>query len=441
MRIGAISLGCDKNRVDTENLLGFALRSGHQIVNDYAEADIVVVNTCAFLQSAVKESLQAVWEARAQSNVKYVILAGCLPMRFFDEIVGENGLTEVDAVIPNTMYHRIGEVIDRLQMGERVILTGDQSMPMQSEERIITTPYHYAYLKVAEGCDNHCTFCAIPAIRGRYRSESIENLTEEAARLVKEGVEELILVAQDVTRYGSDRSGRSELIDLLKELTVLPLKRIRLLYCYPDMCTNELIDFIDSEPKMAKYIDIPMQHASDDILRRMNRKDTVRSLRERIAYIRSKPSGIAIRSTFMVGFPGETEEDFARLCTFIEEERLDQVGFFAYSKEEGTPASKMKDQIPQREKKRRLSIITALQSQIAQEKARSMIGQTIEVIYDGIDYDKELFYGHTDRTMPEGDSRVFFTTDHIAEVGKTYRVIVDKVRKLDIYGHVAEEQK
>ena len=439
MRIGAISLGCDKNRVDTENLLGFALRAGHQVVNDYAEADIVVVNTCAFLQSAVKESLDAVWEARAQKNVKYVILAGCLPMRYFEEIVGADGLTEVDAVIPNTMYHRIGEVIERLEKGERVIMTGDESMPRQSVERVITTPYHYAYLKVAEGCDNHCTFCAIPSIRGRYRSESIENLVREATRLVSQGTDEIILVAQDVTRYGTDRMGRPELIDLLKALVALPLKRVRLLYCYPDMCTNELIDYIDSEPKMAKYIDIPMQHASDDVLHRMNRKDTAQSLKERIAYIRSKASGIAIRSTFMVGFPGETEEDFARLCAFIEEEKLDQVGFFAYSKEDGTPAAKMKGQIPQREKKRRLSIITALQTQIAQGKAKAMIGHTIEVIYDGIDYDRELFYGHTDRTMPDGDSRVFFTTDSVAEVGKTYRVTVQKVKKLDLYGHVAEE--
>ena len=439
MRIGAISLGCDKNRVDTENLLGFALRSGHQIVNDYAEADIVVVNTCAFLQSAVKESLDAVWEARAQRNVKYVILAGCLPMRYFDELVGENGLTEVDAVIPNTMYHRIGEVIDRLEKGERVILRGDETMPMQSAERVITTPYHYAYLKIAEGCDNHCTFCAIPSIRGRYRSESIENLVQEAMRLIGQGTDELILVAQDVTRYGMDRSGKSELIDLLKALVVLPLKRVRLLYCYPDMCTNELIDFIDNEPKMAKYIDIPMQHASDDVLHRMNRKDTSESLKDLIAYIRSKPSCISIRSTFMVGFPGETEADFAELCAFIEEQKLDQVGFFAYSKEEGTPAAKMKGQIPQREKKRRLSVITALQSAIAQEKAKSMIGQTIDVIYDGIDYDKELFYGHTDNTMPEGDSRVFFTTDRVAEVGKTYPVTIKKVKKLDLYGSVVEE--
>ena len=439
MKIGAISLGCDKNRVDTENLLGFALRSGHRIVNDYAEADIVVVNTCAFLQSAVKESLQAVWEARAHENVKYVVLAGCLPMRYFDEIVGEDGLTEVDAVIPNTMYHRIGEVIDRMQKGERVILTGDESMPMQSAERVVTTPYHYAYLKVAEGCNNRCTFCAIPSIRGKYRSESKENLVKEAARLVSEGAEELILVAQDVTRYGTDRSGRSELIDLLKDLASLPLKRIRLLYCYPDMCTNELIDYIDTEPKMAKYIDMPMQHASDAVLHKMNRRDTADSLRERIRYIRSKKSDIAIRSTFMVGFPGETEEDFARLCAFIQEEKLDQVGFFAYSREEGTPAAKMKEQIPQREKKRRLSVIAALQSEIAAEKAISMVGRITEVIYDGIDYDKQLFYGHTDRTMPEGDSRVFFTSDLPVEIGKTYRVKVEKVKKLDLYGRVAEE--
>ncbi|MBP5405015.1 MAG: 30S ribosomal protein S12 methylthiotransferase RimO [Clostridia bacterium] len=441
MKIGAVSLGCDKNRVDTENLLGFASRAGHIIVNDYDDADAVIVNTCSFLQSAVKESLDAVFEARARGNVKYVILAGCLPMRYFKEVSAEDGLSEVDAILPNTTYHRIGEVLDRLEKGERVILSGDESMPKQSFDRVITTPYHYAYLKIAEGCDNRCTFCAIPSIRGKYRSETKENLVKEASDLVSQGVKELILVAQDVTRYGTDRSGASELLDLLKALVALPLERIRLLYCYPDMCTDALIDYIDNEPKMAKYIDMPMQHASDAVLKRMNRRDTMLSLKNRVAYIRSKASGIAIRSTFMVGFPGETDTDFETLCRFLEEERLDQVGFFAYSREEGTPAAKLKEQIPHKEKQRRLSVVRALQSRIAEEKARAMIGKKIKVIYDGIDYAKELFYGHTDKTMPDGDAKVYFTSDFVTEVGETYDVLIEKTKKLDLYGKCVEEEE
>jgi len=440
MKIGAISLGCDKNRVDTENLLGFAVQAGHEIVNEYADAELVVVNTCAFLQSAVKESLQALWETRAQSNVKYVVLAGCLPMRYMKELL-EDGLREVDAIVPNTAYHRIGEVIERVAKGEHVVLYGDESMPKQSFDRVITTPYHYAYLKIAEGCDNKCTFCAIPSIRGKYRSENLENLRKEASELVGQGVKELILVAQDVTRYGSEKEGAPTLIPLLKELTALPVERVRLLYCYPDKCTDELIDFIDSEPKMAKYIDMPMQHASDNVLKRMNRKDTAASLKERIAYIRSKKSGIAIRSTFMVGFPGETEEDFEALCSFIQEQKLDHVGFFAYSKEDGTPAARMKEQIPQREKKRRLAVVTDIQSRIAAERAKKAVGRTMRVIYDGIDYDKQLFFGHTDRMMPEGDGRIYFKSELPVEIGETYSVLIEKTKKGDLYGKVTEAKE
>ncbi len=439
MRIGAISLGCDKNRVDTENLLGFALAAGHEIVNDINDAELVIVNSCAFLQSAVKESLDAVLEAKSHSNVRYLVLAGCLPMRYLKELSAEDGLLEADAFLPNTCYERIGEVIERLEKGERVILTADGTLPKHSERRVVTTPYHYAYLKIAEGCNNKCTFCAIPSIRGAYRSESVDNLIRQASELIGQGVRELILVAQDVTRYGTD-SGSSLLL-LLRELVKLPVDRIRLLYCYPDMCSEELIDFIDEEPKMAKYIDMPIQHASDSVLKRMNRKDTLSSLKAKISYIRSKKSGIAIRSTFMVGFPGETEEEFEELCRFLISEKLDNVGFFSYSKEEGTPAAKMKGQISQKVKAKRLSAVHAIQSAIAREKAEAAIGRTIPVIYDGIDYDKELFFGHTDRTMPDADAKVYFTSTSPVEIGETYRVTIEKVKKLDLYGKNAEEEK
>ncbi|HAE88366.1 MAG TPA: 30S ribosomal protein S12 methylthiotransferase RimO, partial [Clostridiales bacterium] len=299
MKVGAISLGCDKNRVDTERLLGFVLEAGHQIVNNIDEADAVIVNTCAFLQSAVKESLDTVFDVRSHQNVKYLIVAGCLPMRYLSELSAEDGLKEADALLDNSCYDRIGEVLDRLQKGEKVVLTNAGGRE-RVKERVVTTPYHYAYLKVSDGCDNKCTFCAIPGIRGAYKSTPIESLVKEAEGLVAQGVKELILVAQDVTRYGTDLYGEPKLIDLLKALTALPVDKIRLLYCYPDMCTDELVDYIDAEPKIAKYIDMPMQHASDGVLKRMNRRDDRASLLDRIAYIRSKKSDIAIRSTFMV---------------------------------------------------------------------------------------------------------------------------------------------
>ena len=440
MKVGAISLGCDKNRVDTERLLGFVLQAGHRIVNDVDEADAVIVNTCAFLQSAVKESLDTVFEARSHKNVKYLIVAGCLPMRYLSELTAADGLKEADALLDNSCYDRIGEVLTKLEKGEKVVMTNADGRE-RVESRVVTTPYHYAYLKVSDGCDNKCTFCAIPGIRGAYASTPIESLVKEADGLVGQGVKELILVAQDVTRYGSDLYGEPKLIDLLRALIALPVEKIRLLYCYPDMCTDELIDFIDSEPKIAKYIDMPMQHASDGVLKRMNRRDNRRSLLDRIAYIRGKKSDIAIRSTFMVGFPQETEEEFEDLLSFLEEARLDNVGFFAYSKEEGTPAARMKGQVPQSVKKQRLKKAEALQSAIAEQKAKEKVGMVLYVTYDGIDYDKQCFYGHTERLCPDVDAKVYFTSDEPIEIGESYPVLVKKTKKLDLYGQTVRSKQ
>ena len=440
MKIGAISLGCDKNRVDTEHLLGFAVQAGHEIVNTLDEAEIVVVNTCAFLQSAVKESIETIFEARSHQNVKYLIVAGCLPMRYIKELTAEDGLREADAFVDKGAYDRIGEVIERLTKGEKPVLTAEGEYA-PSEKRVITTPYHYAYLKIADGCDNHCTFCAIPGIRGAYKSRSIESLVKETQELIAQGIKEVILVAQDVTRYGSDLFGKSSLLALLKELVKLPVEKIRLLYCYPDQCSNELIDFIDAEPKMAKYIDMPMQHAADSVLKRMNRHDTEASLKERVAYIRSKASNIAIRSTFMVGFPQETQEEFDALCRFLQEVKPDHAGFFAYSREEGTPAARMKGQIPERVKKERLRKVIEVQSNTAEQRAQGKIGQVVNVIYDGIDYDRQCFYGHTDRNAPEVDPKVYFHAKEQVEIGETYPVRIEKTVKLDLYGQTVENEE
>jgi len=440
MKVGAISLGCDKNRTDTEQLLGFVVRAGHSIVNRIEDADAVIVNTCAFLQSAVTESLDAVFEARACNTVKYVIVAGCLPLRYLDELQGKDGLPEADAFIDNTSYDRIGEVLERLEKGEKVVMMrqGDEK---RAEQRVITTPYHYAYLKVADGCDNRCTFCAIPSIRGAYKSRPIEELVRETEGLIEQGVKEVILVAQDVTRYGEDLYGQPSLLELLRALAALPLKWVRLLYCYPDRCSDELIDFIDAEPKMAKYIDMPMQHASDAVLKRMNRRDTVATLKDRIAYIRSKPSRIAIRSTFMVGFPQETDVDFSLLVDFLRSERLDHVGFFAYSREEGTPAARMTGQIPYAVKRHRLALATATQSAVMQQFDTQRVGAVVDVMMDGIDYDKECFYGHTERSAPESDGVVYFTSAAPALIGEIYPVRIKKRVKADLYGSVVRSEE
>ena len=439
MKVGAISLGCDKNRVDTERLLGYVTQAGHQIVNQIDEADAVVVNTCAFLQSAVKESLDTIFEVRSHENVKYVIVAGCLPMRYLSELTASDGLKEANALLDNTCYDKIGEVLERVSKGEQVVMTNEQgakSVP----ERVVTTPYHYAYLKVSDGCDNKCTFCAIPSIRGAYKSTPIEDLVKEAAALVDQGVKELILVAQDVTRYGVDLYGEPRLIALLRALTSLPVGKIRLLYCYPDMCSDELIDYIASEPKIAKYIDMPMQHASDAVLKRMNRRDTQKTLRERISALRAKNKDIAIRSTFMVGFPQETEEEFEELLRFLEDMQLDNVGFFIYSKEEGTPAARMKGQVPLRVKKDRLKRAVSVQSRIAKQKAAAKVGKVLYVTYDGIDYDKQAFFGHTERLCPDVDAKVYFTSDTPVEIGETYPVLITKTKKLDLYGQAVRSE-
>ena len=435
MKVGAISLGCDKNRTDTEQLLGFLVQAGHTIVNTLEDADAVIVGTCAFLQSAINESIEAILEARNCKNVKYVIAAGCFPMRFSKEVEKQDFFSEVDAFLDHSAYHRIGEVLDRLSKGEKVVFLA-QGEEKRSQDRVLTTPGHYAYLKVADGCDNHCTFCAIPAIRGAYRSVPIETLVQETERLIAQGVVEIILVAQDVTGYGADLYGESRLLDLLRALVALPIEKIRLLYCYPDRCSDELIDFIDSEPKMAKYIDMPMQHASDTVLKRMNRKDTVATLRDRIRYIRSKASGIAIRSTFMVGFPQESEEEFKELCDFLEEQKLDHVGFFAYSKEDGTPAARMKGQVPYRVKRKRLGMVLAIQTGIRNAKAESLMGKVVRVMADGIDYDKSLFYGHTERMAPDVDGAIYFASGDLVEEGNVYSVRIEKRVRSDLYGQV-----
>ena len=426
IKVGVVSLGCDKNRVDSENMLGF-LSKEFIIVNAYEEADVVIINTCAFLQSAVKESIDVIMEA-AEHPVK-LIVTGCLPMRY-PEIAEQNLMPEVSAFLDNQHYTTIVETVYNILEGSQEVRRNTEVKPVPaSPDRILTTPMHYAYLKIAEGCNNRCAFCAIPAIRGPYISTPADELVEEARRLVDGGVEELILVAQDVTRY---RDGDVDLLGLLDRLEETDVRLIRLMYCYPEQVTEALLDRIEKDPKLAKYVDVPMQHASDHVLRAMRRHSRASDLRKMMDYIRQK-THIKVRSTFMVGFPGETQQDVDELIAFLKEYRIEYAGFFAFSREEGTPAYDM-EQLPQAIKTKRLREVERVQSQIMREIAEGYVGREIEVTMDAVDYDRNLFAGHPDWAHPEIDNKVYFGADFPVVEGERYLVRIDKVSKLDLVG-------
>ena len=419
-------MGCDKNRVDSENMIGFLSRD-FDIVNQYEDADVVIINTCSFLQSAVKESIDAIMEA-ATHDVK-LIVTGCLPQRY-PEIAAQNMMPEVSAFLDNQHYATIVDTVYNVLEGGKEVRKNASPTPVAtSPDRVLTTPLHYAYLKIAEGCNNRCAFCAIPYIRGNYVSTPVQTLVEEAERLVEGGVEELIVVAQDVTRY---RDGEVDLMGLLDRLEALPVRTIRLMYCYPEQVTKALLDRIERSPKLAKYIDVPMQHASDNVLRAMRRRSTHADLAELMDYVREH-THIKVRSTFMVGFPYETEEDVDCLVDFLRRYRIEYAGFFAYSAEEGTPAASF-EQVPAKVKKARLKRVEAVQSAIMREIAEGYLGQTIEVTMDYIDYERNLFAGHADWMHPEIDNKVYFESAFPVQTGRRYLVRIDKISKLDLVG-------
>ncbi len=426
-KYGVISLGCDKNRVDTEKMLA---RLGTQnITQNMEDAEIIIVNTCAFLESARKEAIDTVLECnefREKGKLEKIVMTGCLSQKFIGELYDE--FTEVDVFLGIADYDLLPEAIERAYSGERVNFVGKKG-EFKAEKRVITTPLHFAYLKIADGCNNHCTYCLIPYIRGKYRSESEDDLIAEARDLG--GVEELILVAQDITRYGEDIYGKPKLVELLKKLSALEnVKSIRLLYCYPDMITDELIEEIKTNDKIIKYIDIPLQHADDEVLKRMNRKGSYKAYEELICKLRKEIPGIAIRSTFIAGFPGESEENFENLLKFIKDMKLTNAGFFAYSKEKGTPAYKMKGHLPEKVKQKRVSMLYEAQRQIS----AGLVGKTVEVLTDGVDYEKGSFYGRAYFSAPDIDGKVYFTSDSDIEQGKRYNVRITSADDYDLYG-------
>lgn len=435
-KLGLISLGCDKNRVDSERIL--AVASKHfTITSSVQDAQIVVINTCAFLESARKEAVDTVFEVnelRKSGCLEKIIVCGCLPEKFIGDIFEE--FVEVDAFLGINDYDLLFDAIKLCYEGKRVNFVKKNEILLE-KNRVLTTPCHYFYLKIADGCNNKCTYCLIPSIRGKYRSQKIEDLVSEVKSLGE--VNELILVAQDVTRYGIDIYGKPSIVPLLKELSKLKeVNSIRLLYAYPDMITSELIEEIKTNDKIIKYLDIPLQHASNPILKLMNRKGTFESYLELINKLKSEIPNIALRSTFIAGFPRETEEDFNNLVTFVKKAKFFNCGFFAYSREEGTPAYKLSGQIDEEVKQQRVKKLYQIQRKISKQNLKNYVGKTLKVLCDGVDYEIGSFYGRAYFSAPDIDGRVYIESTELINQGEYYSVLITDSNEYDLFGKVVE---
>jgi ribosomal protein S12 methylthiotransferase rimO len=442
MKILFVSLGCDKNLVDSEMMLGMLQEKGFSFTDDEAEADIVVVNTCCFIGDAKEESINTLLEmAQLKENgqIKALIAAGCLAQRYKEEIQKE--IPEVDAIVGTTAIDSIVAAVEEVLEGRKSNHYADlNAKPVTDKKRIVTTGGHFAYLKIAEGCNKRCTYCIIPKVRGNYRSVPIENLLKEAKELAEGGVKELILVAQETTLYGVDLYGEKSLPKLLHELAQIPgIYWIRILYCYPEEITEDLIQVIKEEPKVCNYLDIPIQHASDRILRRMGRKTDQADLRRIIGKLREEIPDICLRTTLITGFPGETQEDFEELLDFVDEMEFDRLGVFPYSQEEDTPAAEMEDQIPEEIKVERQSQVMELQQEIAFEKAEDMVGRVLTVMVEGKITDEDAYVTRTYRDAPNVDGYLFLNTTATLMTGDFVKVLVTDSNEYDLIGEIWQE--
>ena len=440
-KVGIVSLGCAKNQVDAEMLL-FTLRGrGYTIVDDPAKADAVIVNTCGFIDSAKQESIDEIIELgnlKREGKIKAIIVTGCLAERYQDEITKQ--LYEIDAAVGIGANEQIADVVEQVLGGNGTLELFPDKLDLPLEGgRVLSTPFYTAYLKIAEGCDNKCTFCAIPMIRGKFRSRKIENLIEEAKVLAADGVRELNIIAQDTTRYGEDLYGKPSLDKLLTELCKIDgLHWIRVLYCYPDSITDELIDVMAREEKIVNYIDLPLQHCNSEILRKMHRRGDRASLTALLNKMREKIPNVIFRSTFITGFPGETEEQFEELAEFAKEMNFQRLGCFAYSQEEGTPAAKMPDQLDDDVKQQRADIIMEHQQQVMAEYCESLLDTDIEVLVEGFDRLAECWYGRTYADAPEVDGCVFFTSPQKPQIGSFVTVHITDYLGCDPYGEIID---
>lgn len=452
IKLFCVSLGCDKNLVDTEKMLGVAGGLGVTFTDDETEADAVLINTCCFIGDAKEESVNTILEMarlKEEGKCRALIVAGCLAQRYKEEITEE--IPEVDAILGTTSYEEIGRVLTELfgedeRDGEGTadshisVFHSLSELPHTAKKRVVTTGGYYAFLKIAEGCDKRCTYCIIPSLRGPYRSVPMERLLEEARELADNGVRELILVAQETTLYGKDIYGEKSLPKLLHELAKIPgIYWIRIQYCYPEEITDELIEAIKSEEKVCHYLDIPIQHASDRILRRMGRRTHKEELKERIAKLRREIPDIALRTTLISGFPGETEEDHEELMEFVDEMEFERLGVFAYSAEEDTPAYSYPDQVPQEVKEERRDAIMELQQEIAFEHCEKMVGKVLAVMIEGKVADEPAYVGRTYMDAPNVDGLIFVNADEMLMSGDFVRVKVTGAAEYDLIGEVYHE--
>jgi ribosomal protein S12 methylthiotransferase len=439
MKILFISLGCDKNLVDTEVMLGMLASRGYEMTNDEQEADIIVINTCCFIHDAKEESIQNILEMaeyKKNGSAKALIVTGCMAERYRQEILDE--IPEVDEVLGTTAYDRILDAVDAALAGQHEVMTADlDALPLPETKRLVTTGGHFAYLKIAEGCDKHCTYCIIPKIRGNFRSVPMERLLKEAQDLAEQGVKELILVAQETTLYGKDLYGEKSLPKLLRELCKISgIRWIRILYCYPEEITDELIQVMKEEPKICHYLDLPIQHANDTILKRMGRRTSKQELIDIVQKLRKEIPDICLRTTLITGFPGETQEQHEEVMEFIDTLEFDRLGAFTYSSEEDTPAATFEDQIDEEVKEDRQADIMELQQEIAFDKAEDMIGREVLVMIEGKVADENAYVGRTYRDAPNVDGLIFINTDVELISGDFAKVKVTGALDYDLIGEL-----
>ena len=439
MKILFISLGCDKNLVDTEVMLGMLASRGYEMTNDEQEADIIVINTCCFIHDAKEESIQNILEMaeyKKNGSAKALIVTGCMAERYRQEILDE--IPEVDEVLGTTAYDRILDAVDAALAGQHEVMTADlDALPLPETKRLVTTGGHFAYLKIAEGCDKHCTYCIIPKIRGNFRSVPMERLLKEAQDLAEQGVKELILVAQETTLYGKDLYGEKSLPKLLRELCKISgIRWIRILYCYPEEITDELIQVMKEEPKICHYLDLPIQHANDTILKRMGRRTSKQELIDIVQKLRKEIPDICLRTTLITGFPGETQEQHEEVMEFIDTLEFDRLGAFTYSPEEDTPAATVEDQIDEEVKEDRQADIMELQQEIAFDKAEDMIGREVLVMIEGKVADENAYVGRTYRDAPNVDGLIFINTDVELISGDFAKVKVTGALDYDLIGEL-----
>ena len=436
MKIGFVSLGCSKNLVDTEVMLKKLVDAGYEITPDDTEADIIIVNTCGFIQSAKEEAIENILDVawlKEHKNLRGIIATGCLVERYRQEVLRE--MPEVDAALGTGSYHKIVEAVEAVARGEKYSSFEDKIAAPLGGDRILTTPEYTAYLKIAEGCDNRCTYCAIPSIRGRMRSRPIEDLVAEAKNLEKLGVKELNIIAQDTSRYGLDLYGRYALVDLIRAIckaTKIPW--LRLLYLYPDKITDELLAEIRDNDRVCKYVDLPIQHISDSVLSRMNRHGDSATVRDAITRVRAAIPGVTLRTTAIVGFPGESEEDFAKLCEFVKQVKFDRFGAFTYSPEEGTAAAEFDGQIDEQEKQNRYDTLMQVQLGVSEAAMQAKIGQTLTVLCEGYDAAAGVQFGRSAADAPDVDGKIEFTAKKKLPAGVFVRVRITEALDYDLFG-------